>query len=86
MSDRFDVVTFKETQGGKTFAVRLGSAVKSKKGDGWNLYLDAMPAPIDGQFRLSVVPPREQGQQSGGSRPRGATPDDGDSIPFAPEV
>jgi hypothetical protein len=84
MSDRFDVVTFKETQNGKTFAVRLGSAVKSKKGDGWNLYLDAMPAPVDGQFRLSVVPPRErQDGDSGGSRggsPRAQNPDD--SIPF----
>jgi len=60
MSDRMDVVTFKETKTGKTFAVRLGSAVKSKKGEGWNLYLDAMPAPIEGQYRLSIVEPRQQ--------------------------
>jgi hypothetical protein len=81
MSDRFDVVTFKETQNGKTFAVRLGSAVKSKKGDGWNLYLDAMPAPVDGQFRLSVVPPRER-QDDGNSRKPAPAGDDGDGIPF----
>lgn len=63
MSDRMDVVSFKQTSTGKTFAVRLGSAVASKKGDGWNLYLDAIPAPVDGQYRLSVVPPREQRAQ-----------------------
>ena len=64
MADRMDVVTFKETKSGKVFAVRLGSAVASKKGDGgFALYLDAIPAPVDGQYRLSVVPPREQRQQ-----------------------
>jgi len=62
MSDRMDVVAFKESQGGKTYAVRCGSAVKSKKGEGWNLYLDAVPAPVDGQYRLSIVPPRDQRQ------------------------
>lgn len=71
-NDRMDVVSFKEnTKTGKTFAVRLGSAVASKKGDGWNLYLDAIPAPVDGQYRLSVVPPRERAQREPGQ-------DDGD--------
>lgn len=59
---RYDVVAFRKTQQGKTFAVRLGSAVQSKNGDGWQLYLDAIPAPVDGQYVLSVVPPREQRQ------------------------
>lgn len=75
MSERMDVVAWKESQNGKAYAVRCGSAVRSKKGDGWNLYLDAMPAPVDGQYRLSIVPPREQ-RQSGGGR------DDGGDIPF----
>lgn len=60
MADRYDVVSFKQTQGGKTFAIKLGSAVRSKKGDGWQLYLDAIPAPVDGQYVLSVVPPRDR--------------------------
>jgi len=59
-----DVVAWRESQNGKPYAVRCGSAVPSKKG-GWNLYLDAMPAPVDGQYRLSIVPQREQ---SGGGR------------------
>lgn len=77
MADRMDVVTFKETKNGKTFAVRLGSAVASKKGDGYNLYLDAIPAPVDGQYRLSVVPPREKQQ-----RQPGQDDDLNDSVPF----
>lgn len=78
MSDRMDVVTFKQTKNGKTFAVRLGSAVQSKNGNGWNLYLDAIPAPKDGQYRLSVVPLREQRAQ----RQPGEDDDLNDSVPF----
>lgn len=75
MADRYDVVSFKQTQSGKTFAIKLGSAVRSKKGDGWQLYLDAIPAPVDGQYVLSVVPPKDR-QQS-----RNAPPVD-DEIPW----
>lgn len=61
MSERMDVVTFKKNdKTGKVFAVRLGSATKSTRGDGWNLYLDAIPAPQEGQYRMSVVPQRER--------------------------
>jgi len=60
VSERSDVVQFKKTAGGKTFAVRLGSAVPSKNGDGYNIYLDAMPASEDGQYKFSIVPKREQ--------------------------
>ena len=66
MSDRMDVLSWKQTKNGKTFAVRLGSAVKSKPGEGYNLYLDAMPAPIEGQYRLSIVEPRQQQGGKGG--------------------
>lgn len=59
MSDRMEVVQFKKTQSGKTFAVRLGSAQQGTNGN-WNLYLDAMPAPDGGQFKMTIVPPRER--------------------------
>lgn len=81
MSDRMDVVQFKKTKNDKTFAVRLGSAVRSKNGDGWNLYLDAIPAPEEGQYRLSVVPSREQ--RDTGRAPHQPRRDDlDDEIPF----
>lgn len=62
---RMDVIAFRKGPNDKTYAVRLGSAVPKKQGDGYTLYLDAMPAPQDGQYIMSVVPPREQrpGQQ-----------------------
>lgn len=76
MSDkqRMDVLTFKEGKGGKTFAVRLGTAVQNRDGNGWNCYLDAIPAPVEGQYRLSVVPPREKAQS--GQTGSGTPPDD----------
>jgi hypothetical protein len=80
MSDRMDVVTFKETKNGKFFAVRLGSATQNKNGDGYNLYLYAMPAPIDGQFRLSIVPQRERGEAP--AKGGGKAPEIDDSVPF----
>lgn len=60
---RMDVIAFRQSQSGKTYAVRLGSAVPKKQGEGYTLYLDAMPASENGQYVLSVVPPREQRQQ-----------------------
>ncbi len=80
MSERMDVVTFKETKNGKFFAVRLGSATPNKNGDGFNLYLDAIPAPIEGQYRMSLVQPRERGEAP--AKPAGKAPDIDDSVPF----
>ncbi len=81
MSDntRRDVIYFKEGQGGKTFAVRLGSAVEGKKEGTTYVYLDAIPPTVDGQYKFSIVPQREkrEGAQMGSNAP----PDD-DSIPF----
>lgn len=76
MADRYEVVSFKQTQSGKTFAVRLGSAVKSTKNDGFNIYLDAIPAPVDGQYKMTITPPRER------QREPGQDDDLSDSVPF----
>ena len=76
MSERMDVVAWKQTKNGKWFAVRLGSAAQNKKG-GWDLYLDAIPAPVDGQYRMSLA---EQRQREGG-KPSGGDDLD-DKIPF----
>jgi hypothetical protein len=65
MSDeRMDVVSFRSTKSGKTFALRLGSAVPRRDGKGWQLWLDAMPAPINGQYELCIVPPRQRGSST----------------------
>ncbi len=62
MANRLDVVSLKEKKGGGYFAIRLGSAVPGKKEGEYNLYLDAIPAPVEGQYRLSVVHQREKAQ------------------------
>jgi len=68
MSDYWDVVHFKKTKSDKTFAVKLGSAKQQQNG-GWALYLDAMPAAVDGQYLLNITPPREQGQRQSAAAP-----------------
>lgn len=57
MADRWDVVSFRKTKAGKTFALRLGSALQRDDG-GFALYLDCLPGCIDGQFQMNVVKPR----------------------------
>jgi hypothetical protein len=82
---RWDVLAFKEKKGGGFFNVRCGSATPGKQEGSWNLWLDAIPAPVEGQFRLSVVPPRPKqgGDQGGSSAPSAGKPDDMDQdIPF----
>lgn len=82
MSNRRDVICFKEGAGGKTFAVRLGTAVDGKKEGTINLYLDAFPAPVDGQYKFSVVPQRDKTQSA---PPASGTPprdDLDDTVPW----
>ena len=81
---RMDVLSFKEGKGGKFFAIKVGSAVPGKKEGEYNLYLDAIPAPVEGQYRLSVVHQREkaQGAQTGPGTPPERRDDMDDEIPF----
>lgn len=57
MSERMDIIAWKKV-GEKSYPMRVGSAVPKKKGDGWQIYLDAIPAPIDGQYQLTMQKPR----------------------------
>jgi hypothetical protein len=65
MSDYFDVISFKKTKADKPYAVKLGSAKKRDDG-GFSLYLDAIPAPENGQFIMAITPRRESAQQPRG--------------------
>jgi hypothetical protein len=83
---RWDVLAFKEKKGGGFFNVRCGSATPGKQEGSWNLWLDAIPAPVEGQYRLSVVPPRERPRGAEQASNAGQGPVDlGDDIPFNPE-
>lgn len=79
--NRLDALSVREVNG-KSYFTKLGVAFQNKNGDGWNLLLDAMPAPVDGQFKIMLKPPMQKdGQASGGFAPRGASSDDND-IPW----
>lgn len=74
--NRMDAFSARESNG-KTYFTRLGVAFEAKDGNGWNLLLDAMPAPVDGQFKIMLRPPREQSD-----RPSRADEPRDDDIPF----
>ena len=65
MSERLDAIAFKKSQNDKPYAVRLGSAVPKREGPGYTVYLDAIPAPENGQYVISIVPQRSR---DGGGR------------------
>ena len=85
MMERYDVLAGREytTRDGevKTAWTRCGSMFKSRKGESFNLVLDAIPAPQEGQFKLACFPPKPRDQEP--PRPPGQTggPLD-DEIPF----
>ena len=97
MTDRYDAMTFREING-KHYPRQHGNMVKNRNGDGWTLFLDSMPAPVDGQWRIAILPPKERDDRErsanadrrqaqdrsngGGAGGRGFVDDDGD-IPFA---
>lgn len=82
MADRYDILIARESNG-KTYFTKLGAMFANKKGDGWNILLDAIGAPVDGQYRLiaKVPQPRDAVQQARQSFPDAQSIDD-DVIPF----
>lgn len=73
MSERYDALTARESNG-KSYFTKLGAMFPNKSGEGFTLVLDAVPASVDGQYRiiLKVPQPRDgqanqPRQQSGGN-------------------
>lgn len=79
MTNRLDALSARESNG-KTYWTRVGVAFQSKDGSGWNVLLDAMPAPQDGQFKITLRPPQQQ--DSGGGRQQSQQQPGSDDIPF----
>lgn len=82
MEKYLDVLAFREAKGGKKFAIKCGSASLNKDEDGYNCYLDAMPAPENGQYRIALVPRKDKSEQKQGAQTGSGTPPDDDSMPF----
>jgi hypothetical protein len=76
MTNRLDALSARESNG-KTYWTRVGVAFQSKDGTGWNVLLDAMPAPVDGQFKISLMVPKPR---DGGDNRQVAN--NSDDIPF----
>ena len=97
MSERLDAVMGRKSKDGqKTYWTKIGAAFPNKQGEGYTVVLDAMPAPEDGQYRISLFVPKEDdgrgrggGRVNDGARQRpvagGGSVDLDDGIPFAPE-
>lgn len=84
MADKvyYDAIYFKKGKGDKKFAVRLGTALKSDQNDGFICYLDAMPTPVDGQYVISIVPPREKKEATQGASGTPPRDDLNDEVPW----
>jgi len=84
MADRYDVLTARESNG-KTYWTKLGAMFPNRNGEGFTLMLDAMPAPQDGQFKLTaMVPkPRDDNRSAPRQQARQSASDDDDfGAPF----
>ena len=62
MGKRLDAlapVQYKQGEEVKTRWVKLGVAFETR-GGGWQLLLDASPAPVDGQYKVVLMEPKER--------------------------
>jgi len=62
VTEYLDAISWKKTQGGKNFAVRIGSAKKLDNGN-IAVYLDALPIPGPDGCQITICPKRERPAQ-----------------------
>lgn len=68
MTKRLDALSAREDRDGKTWFLRIGSAFENRDGKGWTVILDAMPASVDGQYKIMLREPLPRdGERGGGS-------------------
>lgn len=76
MSERLDAcIGRKDPKSDKTYWTKVGAAFPNKQGGGYLVVLDAMPAPQDGQYKISLFVPKPR-------EDRPARGDDRDEAPF----
>ena len=64
MTQRFNALTVRESNG-KSYFTKIGVMFPNRTGNGFTLMLDAVPASVDGQYRILLREPQER---DGGSR------------------
>lgn len=57
MADRYEAFTIRESNG-KKYYTKLGVMFPNRNGGGFSLALDAMPASVDGQYRIVLFEPK----------------------------
>lgn len=67
MSNRLDALAVREGKDGKNYFNKIGAAFETKNG-GWSVVLDCIPAPVDGQFKILLMEPRERSAQAAPAR------------------
>ena len=75
--ERYDCLTVREKDG-KSYFTRVGVAFPAKNGDGWNVYLDALP--VNGQLLLR--PPKAREDRPVADQGRATNEGLNDQIPF----
>lgn len=90
MASRYDALTVRESNG-KNYFTKIGAMFENKSGAGFTLMLDAVPASVDGQYRIILAVPKPREDTAPRSNPGGnssrrrdePTRDDlDDEIPF----
>lgn len=64
---RYEAMIVKESNG-KNYWTRVGVMFPNKNGAGFQLYLDAIPAPVDGAYKISLFEPKENNNQGSNNR------------------
>lgn len=54
--ERLDALSVRESNG-KSYFTKIGAAFPNKDGKGFTVLLDAMPAPVEGQFKVMLRAP-----------------------------
>jgi hypothetical protein len=59
MTERLDALTVRESNG-KSYFTKIGVAFPAKSGNGYSVLLDAVPASVDGQYKILLTEPKER--------------------------
>jgi len=68
MTERLEAMTVRESNG-KSYWTKIGVAFPAKQGSGFTVLLDAIPAPVEGQFKSLLREPLPPREQQGGRQP-----------------
>jgi hypothetical protein len=81
MNERLDALTVRESNG-KSYFTRIGVAFPAKSGNGYSVLLDAVPASVDGQYKILLMEPKARDDSAPRQQRQPATADLEDEVPF----